>query len=100
MGRLSRLFVANGGPMTTDDDAILDVQAAARLVGLSVATLAKMRCMGGGPPFLKLGRRVLYRRADIKAWLDARRVRNTTEAIHKVPRRLTDNSASSPNPPK
>jgi len=81
--------------MTTDDDTTLNVQAAARLIGLSVATLAKMRCAGGGPPFLKLGRRVLYDRADIKAWLDARRVRNTTEAVHAVPCRLTNNSASS-----
>jgi predicted DNA-binding transcriptional regulator AlpA len=72
-----------------DDQVMLDVQAAARLIGLSVATLAKMRCMGGGPPFVKAGRRVLYRRADIKAWLDARRVNNTTEAAHRVPRRLT-----------
>jgi predicted DNA-binding transcriptional regulator AlpA len=86
--------------MTTDDDSSLDVQAAARLIGLSVATLAKMRCVGGGPPFLKLGRRVLYRRVDIKAWLDARRVHNTTEAIHAVPCRLADNSASTPSPAK
>jgi hypothetical protein len=73
-----------------DDDAMLDVQAAARLIGLSAATLAKMRCMGGGPPFLKLGRRVLYRRGDLIIWLNARRVRNTTEAAYTVPRRLTD----------
>jgi predicted DNA-binding transcriptional regulator AlpA len=74
----------------TDDDAMLDVQAAARLTGLAVATLAKMRCMGGGPIFVKAGRRVLYRRSDIVAWLDARRVKNTTQAAHSVPRRLTD----------
>jgi hypothetical protein len=72
-----------------DDDAMLDAQAE-RLIGLRMATLAKMRCLGGGPPFVKAGRRVLYRRADIKAWLDARRVKNTTEAAHSVPRRLTD----------
>jgi hypothetical protein len=73
-----------------DDDAMLDAEAAERLIGLRKATLAKMRCIGGGPPFVKAGRRVLYRRADIKAWLDARRVKNTTEAAHSVPRRLTE----------
>jgi hypothetical protein len=72
-----------------DDDAMLDAQAAERLIGLRMATLAKMRCMGGGPPFVKAGRRVLYRRSDLIAWLNARRVRNTTEA-QSVPRRLTD----------
>jgi len=74
----------------TDDDLMLDVQAAARFTGIAVATLAKMRCIGGGPLFVKLGRRVVYRRSDVIAWLDARRVKNTTEAAHSVPRRLTD----------
>jgi Helix-turn-helix domain len=73
-----------------DDELMLDVQAAARFTGIALATLAKMRCMGGGPPFVKAGRRVLYRRGDVIAWLNARRVRNTTEAAHSVPRRLTD----------
>jgi len=73
-----------------DDDSMLDAQATERLIGLRMATLAKMRCMGGGPPFVKAGRRVLYRRGDLIAWLNARRVMNTTEAAHSVPRRLTD----------
>jgi Helix-turn-helix domain len=73
-----------------DDDAMLDAKAAERLIGLRKATLAKMRCVGGGPPFVKAGRRVLYRRVDLITWLNARRVRNTTEAAHTVPRRLTD----------
>jgi hypothetical protein len=82
----------------TDDDLMLDVQAAARFIGIAVATLAKMRCMGGGPLFVKLGRRVLYRRSDLIAWLNARLVRNTSEA-QSVPRRLTDSWASA-NPCK
>ena len=76
-----------------DDDA-MDVHAAARFTGIAVATLAKMRCIGGGPLFLKLGRRVVYRRSDVIAWLNARRVRNTTDAAQTVPRRLTAPSAS------
>lgn len=81
----------------TDDDAILDVQAAALFTGLRAATLAKMRCVGGGPIFVKAGRRVLYRRCDIIAWLKARRVRSTTEAHHSLPRRLTDDLRKSPS---
>ena len=72
-----------------DDDVMLDVKAAESLIGLRKATLAKMRCMGGGPVFVKAGRRVLYRRGDLITWLNARRVRNTAEA-YAVPRRLTD----------
>jgi hypothetical protein len=80
----------------TDDDAMLDVQATERFTGLRAATLAKMRCMGGGPIFVKAGRKVLYRRGDLTAWLNARRVKNTTEATHSVPRRLTDAVCKSP----
>ena len=66
------------------------------MTGLAVATLAKLRCLGGGPEFIKAGRKVLYRRGDLAAWLDARRVSNTTEAALTVPKRLTDPIAPSP----
>ncbi|MGH3265793.1 MAG: helix-turn-helix transcriptional regulator [Trebonia sp.] len=39
------------------------------------ANLAQMRYRGTGPKFVKAGRRVLYRWADVNAWLDA----NTAE---------------------
>jgi hypothetical protein len=64
-----------------------------------MATLAKMRCMGGGPVYHKLGRRVGYRRCDLIQWLNERRVRNTTEAAHSLPRRLTDVLRSSCSKP-
>jgi predicted DNA-binding transcriptional regulator AlpA len=34
------------------------------------ATLAYWRHIGYGPRFMKVGRRVLYRRADVEAWLE------------------------------
>jgi hypothetical protein len=73
-----------------DADAPLDTVAAAKLIGLAVATLAKLRCLGGGPAYLKLGRKVVYRRADLADWLRARRVANTTQAAIRLPRRLDD----------
>ena len=79
-----------------DADAPLDTVAAAKLVGLAVATLAKLRCLGGGPAYLKLGRKVVYRRADLADWLGARRVANTTQAAIRLPRRLDD---AGPQPP-
>jgi hypothetical protein len=74
----------------TDDNAKLDAVAAANFTGLAVATLAKLRCFGGGPKYFKLGRKILYRRGDLADWLNARRVANTTEAALALPRRLTD----------
>lgn len=34
----------------------------------SVATLNKLACLGGGPPFVKAGRQALYARSDVDAW--------------------------------
>ena len=67
----------------------LDAPTAALYCGLATATLAKLRCRGGSMPFMRLGRKIVYRCADLDTWLDARRVRNTIEG-DKLPRRLTD----------
>jgi Helix-turn-helix domain len=72
-----------------DSGDLFDATAAASLTGLAVATLAKLRCCGGGPAYLKLGRKVLYRPSDLADWLNARRVVNTTEAALSLPSRLT-----------
>ncbi|CAN5307378.1 hypothetical protein BH11PSE2_BH11PSE2_08690 [soil metagenome] len=57
----------------------LAVEAAARHVGLSASTLNKLRVFGGGPVFLKLGRRVAYDVADLDAWLASKRRRSTSD---------------------
>jgi hypothetical protein len=36
------------------------------------ATLAKLACLGGGPPFSSFGRRPLYREADLLGWAQGR----------------------------
>ena len=56
---------------------MLNTKAAAAKVGCAPITLAKLRCAGGGPAFLKIGRSVRYRPEDIEAWL-ADKVRTST----------------------
>jgi hypothetical protein len=49
----------------------------------SPATLETKRCRGGGPPFRRYGKRVLYRWGDALAWAEARLSpprRSTSEA--------------------
>lgn len=58
---------------------VLDPGETAVYLGVAVQTLARWRCEGGGPAFLKLGSRVRYERADLDLWLDARRRRSTSE---------------------
>jgi predicted DNA-binding transcriptional regulator AlpA len=47
-------------------------EAAARC-GCSVSTLEKHRLYGGGPTFIRLGRRVVYDPDDLDAWLRSHR---------------------------
>jgi len=44
---------------------------------------AKIRVSGDSPPFYKVGRQVLYDRADLDAWLAERRRRSTSDPGHK-----------------
>lgn len=59
---------------------LLIAKDAAFYIGLAPQTLAKMRVTGDSPPFYKVGRQVLYDRADLDAWLADRRRRSTSDA--------------------
>lgn len=77
--------------MNTEGRAeLLTAQEAADYLRLAKSTLAKLRCIGGGPPYVQLGRRIAYRRADLDAWLAKRVAKNTTDADARLPRRLTE----------
>ena len=50
---------------------LLTITEAAVVVRAPVATLRYWRHLGTGPNSFRLGRRVLYRRADLHTWIDA-----------------------------
>jgi excisionase family DNA binding protein len=50
-------------------------EVAAYLNGIPVKTLAKWRSEGTGPAYMKVGRHVRYRLADVVAWENSRLVR-------------------------
>ncbi|MBA3522497.1 MAG: DNA-binding protein [Gemmatimonadales bacterium] len=52
----------------------------AERTNLARATLAKLRVLGGGPPFVKLGAKVLYDADDLDAWIAAKGKRRSTTA--------------------
>lgn len=45
---------------------------AAAFLGIRPATLADLACRGEGPPFVVVGSRAWYRRADCERWLESR----------------------------
>jgi predicted DNA-binding transcriptional regulator AlpA len=42
------------------------------LLGVPISTLANWRCAGHGPPYLRVGKYVRYRLADVEAWIASR----------------------------
>jgi excisionase family DNA binding protein len=51
---------------------LLTISEAADLLRAPVATLRYWRHRNIGPHSFRLGRRVLYRREDLRTWIDAR----------------------------
>jgi excisionase family DNA binding protein len=57
----------------------LSARDAAKYTGLGFSTLAKLRLKGGSAPYAKIGAKVVYRRADLDAWLESKRVASTSQ---------------------
>jgi Helix-turn-helix domain len=53
---------------------------AAEALRLSERTLERMRLTGLGPAYVKAGRRVLYRQADLEIWVASQVRASTSEA--------------------
>lgn len=51
------------------DQVVMATPAAAKYVGFSVDSLKHWRTRGKGPRFVRVGTRVVYRIADLDAWL-------------------------------
>jgi predicted DNA-binding transcriptional regulator AlpA len=58
--------------------AMLRTADAAEYCGSSASTFEKLRLTGGGPRFIKLGRRVVYAPVDLDDWLAANRRTSTS----------------------
>ena len=66
---------------------LLDTERAAKAIGLAAQTLAILRVHGGGPRYVKLGRRVFYDPADLAAWIEANKRANTASSGARSGRR-------------
>lgn len=64
----------------THPDELLNQSKAAKILGTTEKFLEARRTRGGGIPFIRVGRLVRYRKSDVDAWLESRRVHSTSEA--------------------
>jgi excisionase family DNA binding protein len=62
---------------TTASSPCLTPQEAAEFLRSTDRTLERWRHTGGGPAFTKVGRRVVYRLADLEEWLAHQRREHT-----------------------
>ncbi len=51
-------------------------------LGVPLGTLANWRYLGRGPAFLRVGRHVRYRAADVTAWVEAQLTDRTQRSGH------------------
>ncbi len=56
------------------EDPLLQSGQVARILGLSTATVERMRAEGWGPPYVRIRRSIRYWQSDVLAWVDANRV--------------------------
>ena len=56
----------------------LRTPAAAKYSGLAESTLEKLRVHGGGCPYMRVGRVVVYDPDDLDAWLASHKRRSTS----------------------
>jgi predicted DNA-binding transcriptional regulator AlpA len=56
-----------------------DTRGAAERIGVAAKTLDNWRGLGTGPPFYKLGGRVVYDDGEVDAWLAERRRTSTSD---------------------
>ncbi|WEK50983.1 MAG: helix-turn-helix domain-containing protein [Candidatus Kaistia colombiensis] len=70
-------------PATQDQSTaarrMLDTLEAATYAGLGKSTLDKFRLTGGGPTYIKVGKRVVYDLSDLDIWLASRRRQSTSQ---------------------
>ncbi|MGE0743476.1 MAG: DNA-binding protein [Hyphomonadaceae bacterium] len=60
---------ANDAHDTQDDDLLTDEDVVARYRGrITLGTLRNWRALKIGPPYIKVGKAVLYSRASLQAW--------------------------------
>jgi excisionase family DNA binding protein len=57
--------------LQTEIPQLIPDTAAAALAGVSRAHWQRLRAAGKLPPAVRLGRKVLWRRAEVIAWIDA-----------------------------
>lgn len=69
----------NTDQTTSGDDGLLTNSEVAAIFRIDAGVLRRWRVEGTGPSFVKVGRLIRYRPADVTAWLESRNCRSTAD---------------------
>lgn len=70
--RLNRFFNAPEQQLFPQEDVAI-------YLSCSIHTLQRLRCVGGGIPYAKVGRAVTYKKSDVLAYQNRQTVMNTAQ---------------------
>ncbi|MBI9078065.1 MAG: helix-turn-helix domain-containing protein [Desulfatibacillum sp.] len=62
-----------------NESALLNQEQTAQFLNISHRTLEKWRWEGTGPRFCKIGRRAMYKPADLQSYVDAQTRQSTSD---------------------
>lgn len=63
-----------------DNDEEFSPESLEAILGVSKSWLQKMRCEGGGIPFSKVHyRKIIYKKSDVLAYIERKRVQSTSQ---------------------
>jgi hypothetical protein len=68
-----------GDDMHTQEQVLLEQDEAAEILRWKPRTLERKRWEGSGPPYIKLGKKILYDREDVLAWARSHRRTSTSD---------------------
>src|SRR5262249_16266528 len=84
---------------TAGTPRLVRTETAAVRVGLAPATMEKLRCVGGGPPYFKVSsRRVMYDLAELDAWARSKHFDSTSNEGGRNPTMSSDRRATPQHP--
>jgi hypothetical protein len=65
--------------LAAPDQQLFPQEDIAIYLSCSTHTLQRLRCVGGGIPYTKVGRSVAYKKSDVLAYLQRQTVMNTAQ---------------------
>ena len=71
-------------PLTAADFDLVADEDADPIFGNSKISRGRWRSQGRGPPFIKIGRKIFYRREKLADWLRNRESNSTAESKQKI----------------